>query len=104
MKHHDRRNLEENRVYWMYDSTVLFIEARQGRNLEAGVDAEAIEKGCLLACSSWLAQSLFLYNSGPPLTRVWALSYRSLIKKIPTGLLPAVQPSGDIFSVEVPSS
>jgi len=26
-----------------------------GRNLEAGADAEAMEKCCLLACSSWFA-------------------------------------------------
>ena len=32
----------------------------QGRNLEAGDDAEATEECCLLACSSWLAQPAFL--------------------------------------------
>ena len=31
-------------------------ELKQGRNLEAGADAEAIEECCLLAYSLWLAQ------------------------------------------------
>ena len=41
-------------------------ELKQGRNLEAGVDAEAMEGCCLVACSSWLSQSAFLQNPGPP--------------------------------------
>ena len=36
------------------------LELTQGRNLEAGADAEAVEGCCLLACSSWLAQPPFL--------------------------------------------
>lgn len=40
-----------------YSSTALsVIEGTQGGNLEAGPDAEAIEKCCLLGCSLWLAQ------------------------------------------------
>jgi hypothetical protein len=35
-------------------------ELKQGSNLEAGADAEAMENYCLLACSSWLAQPVFL--------------------------------------------
>ena len=35
-------------------------ELTQGRNLEAGTDAEAMEGCCLLACSPWLAQPAFL--------------------------------------------
>jgi hypothetical protein len=35
-------------------------EIKQGWNLEAGADAEAIEGCCLLACSTWLAQPSFL--------------------------------------------
>jgi hypothetical protein len=30
------------------------------RDLQADTDAEAIEKHCLLSCSSWLSQSAFL--------------------------------------------
>jgi hypothetical protein len=32
----------------------------QGRNLEAGADANAMEKFCLLACFPWLAELAFL--------------------------------------------
>jgi hypothetical protein len=35
-------------------------EIKQDNNLYAGADAEAMEGCCLLACSSWLAQSVFL--------------------------------------------
>ena len=35
-------------------------ELKQDRNLEAGTDAEAVEEGCLLAFSPWLAQPAFL--------------------------------------------
>jgi hypothetical protein len=34
-------------------------ELKQGWNLEAGVDAEAMEGCCLLDYSSWLAQPAF---------------------------------------------
>ena len=64
-------------------------ELKQGRNLEAGADAEAIEECCLLACFPWLAQPVFFptelgsMNPGmvPP-TIGWALPHQSLIKKI----------------------
>jgi hypothetical protein len=39
---------------------------KQGRNLEAGADAETTEECCLVACSSWLAQPVFLKKPGPP--------------------------------------
>lgn len=35
-------------------------ELNQGRNLKAGADAELMEEHCLLACSPWLAQPVFL--------------------------------------------
>ena len=35
-------------------------ELKQGRNLEAGTDAEAVEECCFLAWSPWLAQPVFL--------------------------------------------
>jgi hypothetical protein len=35
-------------------------ELKQGRNLEARADAEAMEGCCLLACSQQLAQPAFL--------------------------------------------
>ena len=40
-------------------------ELKQGQNLEVGTDAEAMEGRCLLACSLWLAQPVFLYTPGP---------------------------------------
>jgi hypothetical protein len=40
-------------------------ELKQGRDLKAGADAKAMEKCCLQACSSWLAQLAFLQNSRP---------------------------------------
>jgi hypothetical protein len=36
----------------------------QGRNLQAGAEAEAMEGCCLLACSPWLAQGIFIYSPG----------------------------------------
>jgi hypothetical protein len=67
-------------------------ELNQGRNLEAGADAEDMEGCCLLAYSSWLAQSAFSWNPGspaqvaPPTEKVWALP-QSQIKKIPNRLV-----------------
>jgi len=37
----------------------ISTELKQGRNPEAGADAETMEGCCLLACSSWLAQPAF---------------------------------------------
>jgi hypothetical protein len=39
---------------------------KEGRNLEAGSDAEATKKCCLLSSSSGLAQPDLLQNPGPP--------------------------------------
>ena len=55
-------------VYLVYTSISLFItegkksaqELMQGRDLEAGADAEAMEGCFLLACFPWLAQLAFL--------------------------------------------
>ena len=60
----------------------------QGRNLEAGAGAEAMEGCCLLACSSWLVQPAFLQNPGPQpeiasSTMDWALSHLPAINKMP---------------------
>jgi hypothetical protein len=35
-------------------------ELTQGRNLEAGADADALEECCLLACFPWFIQPAFL--------------------------------------------
>ena len=46
-------------MYLPYTSISLFIikgqEFKQGRNLESGADAEAMDRFNLLTCSSWLA-------------------------------------------------
>jgi hypothetical protein len=41
-------------------------ELTQGRNLEAGVDAETMEECCLLAYFLWLTQIVYLYNPRLP--------------------------------------
>ena len=40
-------------------------ELTQGRNLEAAADREATKECCLLACSSWFAQSAFSQDHQP---------------------------------------
>lgn len=40
-------------------------ESKQVRNLEAKTKAEAVKKYFLMACSSWFAHPVFLYNTGP---------------------------------------
>lgn len=37
-------------------------ELEQRRNLQAGAEAEATERGCLLVCSSWLTHLALLEN------------------------------------------
>ena len=66
----------------MAPSLQSIIQGSQGRNLEVGTEAEAMEECYLLACSG-----AFLQYPGPP-AREWhcvqlALLHRSLIKKIP---------------------
>ena len=51
MEHRGQTPCGEERVYLAYASTSLFsTEGSQGRNLEAGADAGAME-----GCCSWLA-------------------------------------------------
>jgi len=65
MKHHDQRQLGEERDYFTHNSMYQFIiRSSKGRNLsrageflKAGADAEAMEGCCLLACSSWFTKS-----------------------------------------------
>ena len=60
MKHHDQKQVGEERVYSVYTSTAQFIiEGSQGRNpkgQEPGSKSWCRGLGgVLLACSSWLA-------------------------------------------------
>ena len=65
MKRHDNK-LEMKEFIWLirpHWSPLLMEsgeELKQGRNLEAGTDAEAMEGCGFLACSPWLAQPVFL--------------------------------------------
>lgn len=42
-------------LFGLHFHVSLISEASQGRNLESGTEADALEEGCLPACSSWLA-------------------------------------------------
>lgn len=56
MKHQDQKQFGEERISLTYASPSLFItEGKQGGNLEAGADTEAVFTGC----SSGLAQSAY---------------------------------------------
>jgi hypothetical protein len=50
----------------LFGLLLLFIiegqRLTQGRDLEASAEAEAMEKYCLLACFSWLAQPAFSFT------------------------------------------
>ena len=58
--------VEEEGVYLVYAYSFVHHQKKpgqqlkQGRNLEARADAEAMEGRCLLVCSPWLAQPAFL--------------------------------------------
>lgn len=68
MKHHDQKQLREERVCLVHTSTLLFIikgsENRyaRDRNLNTEVDVEPIEDCDLLAYSSWLALPTCLWK------------------------------------------
>jgi hypothetical protein len=61
IKHHGQRKWVKGRIYFssqLSGHTPLLIKVSigtQGRNLEAGAEAEAMEECCLLACSVLLA-------------------------------------------------
>jgi hypothetical protein len=67
VKHHDQTSsggpqglFSSHFHITVHDQRKSGQELTQGRDLEAGADAEAMEGCCLLACSSWLAQPAFL--------------------------------------------
>ena len=74
-------------------------EVKQGRNLEVGADAEAMEGCCLLACLhglfSLLIESTTTSPGMAPPTMGWALSHQSLRK------CPTAGAYGSIFSIDV---
>jgi hypothetical protein len=64
-------------------------ELKQGRQLEAGADAEAVGECCLLACSPMACSFCSLIEprtTSPEMatpTVGWALPHQSLTKKVP---------------------
>ena len=94
-KHHKQATWEGKGLFCLGSHIIVHHwrksgqELKQGRNLEAGADAEAMEECCLLVCSSWLVQPAFFIEAtttspgmAPP-TMGWALPHQSLIKKMP---------------------
>ena len=69
-----KKQIEEEKVYSPYISTLLFItkEVRTGTQAgqEAEADAEAMEGCSLLACFPWFAQPALLQNPSLP-TQEW---------------------------------
>ena len=56
MKHHNQKQVGEERAYLAYTSTSQFItkevrKGTQGRSLNSGTDAETMEEHCLLVYS-----------------------------------------------------
>ena len=52
-QHHDQKQLEEERAYFILQGTVHH-PGKPGQKLKAGTDEEATEECRLFACSSWL--------------------------------------------------
>jgi len=67
--------------------SLFTMERSQGKNLEAGADAEAMEGCCLLACSYMASSACFLIDPSTtrwwmvPPTMGWGLHHQPLIKK-----------------------
>lgn len=75
IKHQEQKQFGEERVYFrlQHSAHSLIVRARaEGRDLETEIEAKAMEECCLLAFSSWLAQSATFYNPGPPVQGRWA--------------------------------
>ena len=77
----------------------------QGRNLEPGADAEAMERHCLLACSECFHIEPRTISPGvAPSSMDWALPQQSLIKRTHNRLAYSLILWEAFFSIEVPSS
>jgi hypothetical protein len=75
----------------VWEGKSLFGWSHQGRDSKAGADADAMERCCLLACSSRLAQSVFptqarTTSQGHGTTPSGLRSPTSIIKKMAYGL------------------
>jgi hypothetical protein len=90
IKHPDPRQLGKQRIYLVYSfqsqpSGGEVREGLQGRNLEAGAKAEAMEEECLLACSFLACSLCFLINLRTTCPG-WRHPHGPLIKRIPLTL------------------
>jgi len=110
MRHHDKGGLGGKGLFSLhFHSTVHHWqesgqELKQERNLEAGADAEAMEKCSLLVCLACLLIEPRTTSPGvdPPVTS-WNLPHQSLIKNMPYTVVYSTLCEG-IFSVEAPCS
>lgn len=88
---------------------IFIIWENQGRTLDTGTEAEAVEGGCLLACSLRFVQPVFLPHPGLP-AQGWHCSQRVGLSHVNhrsrkyITILPSSQSCGIIYSTEVPSS
>ena len=77
------------KIYWLTGNRAVSREAKaesQGRNLEAGADAETMEGCCLLTCSaSSLREPRTTSPEMDPPTMGWVLPHQSLINKTLSG-------------------
>ena len=89
MKHYDQSNLGRKGFVWLtlphHCSSLKEVRTgTQGRNKEAGADAEAMERGCLLACTACFSIEPRITSPGvAPSTMAWALPHQSLTKSVP---------------------
>ena len=69
--HSGQKQLGRERVISSYNSQVsLHHWGKSGQKFKAGIEAEAMEDHCLLACLIVAHLAAFLYNAGPP-AQVW---------------------------------
>ena len=105
MKSHQHSNLGEKRVYLVHNFTSLFIiEGTQDRNSNrTGTWRQELMLRSWRSEALWLAQSVFLQNSGPP-DQGWCHPFiNQQLSKCSSGLPTACSYEG-IFSMKVFSS
>jgi hypothetical protein len=107
-----KKQAVEERVYFSlhFQATIhhwgesgqLFKQGRYSK-LEAGADAEGMDRCCLMACSAYFLIESRTTNPGVALPMMsWALPYHPSRKH--TTCLPTGQLGEDIFLNEVPKS
>lgn len=113
IQHQDQNQCGEGRVYFT-STSLFFIKRRKDRNSSwiGTWSQELMQKlwrcTCLLACSSWFIQSIFLQNPELPAQGwhhpQWAEPYHIIHQSRKcTTALPIRESSGGIFSNEISS-